>query len=34
MKEVPIWEKSKLTHEEASAYSGIGRKNLRTYTDN
>lgn len=24
MKEVPIWEKSNLTLEEAAAYSGIG----------
>ena len=29
MKEVPIWEKSNLTLEEASAYSGIGINKLR-----
>ena len=28
-KEVPLWEKSNLTLEEASAYSGIGINNLR-----
>lgn len=28
-KEVPIWEKSNLTLEEASAYSGIGIGKLR-----
>ena len=27
--EVPIWEKSNLTLEEAVAYSGIGRDKLR-----
>ena len=27
MKEVPIWEKSNLTLEEAAAYSGIGINN-------
>lgn len=34
MKEVPIWEKSNLTLEEAAAYSGIGINKLRTLTDN
>ena len=29
MKEVPIWEKSNLTLEEAAAYSGIGIHRLR-----
>ena len=29
MKEVPLWEKSNLTLEEASAYSGIGINKLR-----
>lgn len=29
MKEVPLWEKSNLTLEEASAYSGIGVNKLR-----
>ena len=29
MKEVPIWEKSNLTLEEAAAYSGIGISKLR-----
>ena len=29
MKEVPIWEKSNLTLEEAVAYSGIGINKLR-----
>ena len=33
MKEVPIWEKSNLTLEEAAAYSGIGKTNLRELTD-
>ena len=33
-KEVPIWEKSNLTLEEASAYSGIGVNKLRELTDN
>ena len=31
--EVPIWEKSNLTLEEAAAYSGIGIKKLRQLTD-
>ncbi|MDD6347549.1 MAG: excisionase [Lachnospiraceae bacterium] len=31
MKEVPIWEKSNLTLEEAAAYSGIGK--LREITN-
>lgn len=34
MKEVPIWEKSNLTIEEAAAYSGIGRNKLRELTEN
>lgn len=33
-KEVPIWEKSNLTLDEAAAYSGIGINRLRTLTDN
>lgn len=32
-KEIPIWEKSNLTLEEASAYSGIGINKLRKITD-
>lgn len=32
MKEVPIWEKSNLTLEEATAYSGIGINKLRDLT--
>ena len=31
--EVPIWEKSTLTLDEAAAYSGIGKNKLRTLTD-
>ena len=31
--EVPIWEKSNLTLEEASAYSGIGINKLRNISD-
>lgn len=31
--EVPIWEKSNLTLEEAAAYSGIGITKLRQLTD-
>lgn len=31
--EVPIWEKSYLTLEEAAAYSGIGREKLRHMSD-
>ena len=34
MKNVPIWEKSNLTLEEAAAYSGIGINKLRKLTDN
>lgn len=30
---VPIWERSTLTVEEAAAYSGIGRNKLRSITD-
>ena len=32
-KEVPIWEKSNLTLEEAAAYSGIGIHKLRELSD-
>lgn len=32
-KEVPIWEKSNLTLEEASSYFGIGVNKLREITD-
>ena len=32
-KEVPIWEKSNLTLEEAAVYSGIGINKLRKRTD-
>ena len=32
MQDVPIWEKSNLTIEEASAYSGIGQNKLRKLT--
>ncbi len=31
--EVPIWEKSNLTLEEAAAYSGVGINKLRTISD-
>ena len=31
--EVPVWEKSNLTVEEAAAYSGIGMNKLRDLTD-
>ena len=31
-KEVPLWEKSNLTLEEAAAYSGIGINKLRDIT--
>ena len=31
--EVPIWEKSNLTLEEAAAYSGIGINRLRRLSD-
>ena len=33
MKEVPIWEKSNQTLEEAAAYSGIGINKLRKLTE-
>lgn len=33
MKEVPIWEKSNLTLEEAAAYCGIGINKLRQITN-
>lgn len=32
-KEVPVWEKSNLTIEEASAYANIGVNKLRELTD-
>lgn len=32
-KEVPIWEKSNLTIEEAAAYSGIGENRIRELTN-
>lgn len=32
-KEIPIWEKSNLTLEEASAYFGIGINRLRKLSD-
>lgn len=31
--EIPIWEKSNLSLEEAAAYSGIGINKLRVITD-
>ena len=33
MKQIPIWEKSNLTLEDAAAYSGIGINKLRQLTD-
>lgn len=33
MKEVPVWEKSNLTLEEAAAYTGIGVGKLRELTN-
>ena len=33
MKQIPIWEKSNLTLEEAAAYSGIGINKMRQLTD-
>ena len=33
VKEVPIWEKTNLTLEEAAAYSGIGKNKLRELSD-
>lgn len=33
-KEVPIWEKSNLTLEEAAAYFGVGINKLRQMTEN
>ena len=33
MKQIPIWEKSNPTLEEAAAYSGIGINKLRQLTD-
>lgn len=32
-KEIPLWEKSNLTLEEAAAYSGIGINKLRKLSD-
>ncbi len=32
-REIPIWEKSNLTLEEAAAYSGIGINKLRNLTE-
>lgn len=32
--QVPIWQKSNLTMEEAAEYSGIGRNKLRQLSDN
>ena len=32
-REIPIWEKSNLTLEEAAAYSGIGSNKLRKLTE-
>ena len=32
-REVPIWEKSNLTVEEAAAYPGVGRGKLRELSD-
>ena len=32
-KEVPIWEKTNLTLEEAAAYSGVGVNKLREISD-
>lgn len=31
--DIPLWEKSNLTLEEAAAYSGIGINKLRSMTD-
>ena len=33
MKEIPIWEKTNLTLEEAAAYSGIGINKLRNLSN-
>ena len=33
MKEVPVWEKTTLTSEEAAAYTGIGENRLRDITN-
>lgn len=33
MRDIPIWEKSNLTLEEAAAYSGIGINRLRRLTE-
>lgn len=34
IKEVPIWEKSNLTLEEAAAYTGIGVNKIREISNN
>lgn len=34
LKEVPIWEKSNLSVEEAALYSGIGMHKIRELSDN
>lgn len=34
MKDVPIWQKSNLTLEEAAAYSGVGVNKLREISNN
>ena len=33
MKEIPIWEKTNLTLEEAAAYTGVGINKLRELTN-
>jgi len=33
MKEIPVWEKSNLTVEEAAVYSGIGITKIRQLTE-
>jgi excisionase family DNA binding protein len=32
--QIPIWEKSHLTVDEAAAYSGVGRNKIRELSDN
>ncbi|WBW49303.1 excisionase [Peptoniphilus equinus] len=32
-KEIPLWEKSNLTMQEAATYSGIGQNKIRELTD-
>ena len=34
LKEIPIWQKSNLTVEEAAVYSGIGVNKIRQLSDN